>query len=104
MGQIKHKRQNWTLTKTIIYLHAKGFTEEFFVKGSDIIHFLTGESIPYFDILLISQAFDELTHSYKYIHAIESDCGVKGLLLMDRCFFRSHCPSAADNFTEGNSF
>ena len=90
MRQPKCKRKNALLTSMIINLHAEGYTEEFSTEDTQTMLFPLSDPkacIPYFEILLINQVFDELSGSYKYIHANESDCGVRGLLLTDKCLF-----------------
>ncbi|MDN3548866.1 hypothetical protein [Mucilaginibacter aquaedulcis] len=94
MGQFKYKRQNASLTKMIINLHSMGFTEEFYLQDAKVFIFSTTaaeESISSFEVLLINQVFDEFCGGYKYIHAIESDSGIRGLLLMEECLFASAC-------------
>ncbi|WP_162996265.1 hypothetical protein [Mucilaginibacter celer] len=90
--EISDKYQNGLLTKMIIYLHEHGYTEDFcFSDRLNVISPLSDPAmiIPHFEILLINQVYDELTHSHKYIHAIASDCGMRGLLLADKCLLLS---------------
>jgi hypothetical protein len=90
MKLLKSKKRSAMLTRMIISLHAKGYTEEFCIKGTPAMICMVTDPelvIPYYDILLINQVFDELTGRYKYIHAIESESGQRGLLLDDICLF-----------------
>jgi hypothetical protein len=98
MEQIRRRRQNASLTKMIINLHSRGFTEEFYIRDAKVFTFSTiypEESISSFEVLLINQVFDELSGGYKYIHAIESDSGVRGLLLIEECLFTPACRQQA---------
>ena len=84
---------NQLLTKMIIALHENGFTDDFFVHdASDILGSVLspGTIYPFFTVVLINQVFDELTNTYKYIHAIETICGRKGLLLSADLLFHTN--------------
>jgi hypothetical protein len=81
---------NHALTKTIIELHEKGFTEDFCI-ADDLTSLcsphLKSLAFPVFTISIINQGYDQLTQCYKYLHAIETPCGIKGLLLSSQVFF-----------------
>jgi hypothetical protein len=81
---------NCTLTKMIIYLHERGFTQDFCLAENPIRLYSALDpniSFPSFSVLVINQFYDQLTNQYIYIHAIETHCGFKGLLLSNTIFF-----------------
>ena len=83
---------NNLLTTIIIELHEKGFTEDFFIaEERSSISLSWKESLVFslFTILIITQGYDQLTGCYQYVHAIETHCGVKGLLLTNRIIFNN---------------
>jgi hypothetical protein len=84
---------NHLLTKMIIDLHEKGFTEDFCIgddRTSLCSPHLKSLAFPVFTISIINQGYDQLTKCYKYVHAIETPCGIKGLLLSSRVFFNTN--------------
>jgi hypothetical protein len=81
---------NHLLTMMIIAFHEKGFTEDFLIAEEKSCLCLPCEEspvFPFFTVLCITQGFDQLTGCYQYIHAIETHCGIKGLLLSNQVFF-----------------
>jgi hypothetical protein len=84
---------NHLLTKMIIELHEKGFTEDFFI-AEDQSSLCSPNSknliFPFFAILIINQGYDQFAKCYKYVHAIETSCGIKGLLLSSQVFFNTN--------------
>jgi hypothetical protein len=83
-------RINNSFTKGIIDLHCKGYELDFQLAG-DTDKLICAEhtfpvSTPY-DILEINQYYDQVTHGFKYVHAIETYCGLKGILVADRILF-----------------
>jgi hypothetical protein len=88
---------NCTLTKMIIYLHERGFTQDFCLSDNPVRLYSALEpdiSFSSFSVLVINQFYDQLTNSYIYIHAIETHCGCRGLLLSNTIFFSPDYKSA----------
>jgi hypothetical protein len=86
---------NHLLTTMIIALHEKGFTEDFFVAEERSCLSLSCKEnpvFPFFTIFIITQGYNQLAGCYQYVHAIETHCGVKGLLLTNQVFFNTGCP------------
>jgi len=77
---------NHEITKRIISLHNQGYVVDFQIGRNRNI--ICNDEDPYpifrdFTIKIIDLCFDQLSGSYKYLHAIETECGKKGLLLAD---------------------
>ena len=77
---------NCALTRIIIDLHEKGYSEDFlmlddyrylWLKNGTEFHLLD------FQIEILVKAFDQLSGNYKYIHKIDTVSGIKGLLISD---------------------
>ncbi|MFA6083476.1 hypothetical protein [Mucilaginibacter sp.] len=86
------RKINRSLTDMIIRLHEHGYTEDFSVSdvaGKPVLmHCEAGEiAVNYFKISIINQFFDRLTFRYKYLHAVETDCGLKGIVLSNGVLF-----------------
>ena len=80
----KIKKMNGVITKRIIELQDQGYLYDFMSAGKknficlqDSICFQS----PDVSIKLIDQVYDHFSHCYKYIHAVETATGHKGLLL-----------------------
>ena len=77
---------NQKITQRIISLHKQGYVVDFQLGNHHNI--ICNDEEPYpvfrdFSIRIIDLCFDQLSNSYKYLHAIETECGKKGLLLAD---------------------
>ncbi|MCR8560343.1 hypothetical protein KXD93_22005 [Mucilaginibacter sp. BJC16-A38] len=75
---------NSQLTRLIIRYHEEGYTEDFFINSATNRLYLLRDQhscFPYFRMNIVSQCYDSLTKGYKYIHIIETTCGLKGLLI-----------------------
>ena len=90
MGKLSEKRiTNCSLTKKIIRLHNEGYTFDFHVISNDQIICIQDGTIHCFlctAINVLDQCYDVITHTYKYVHTIETACGYKGLLVADRIY------------------
>ena len=80
------RKLNNALTMSVIDLHDQGYTHDFLPMQNH--HFLCLQDSVDFDIAdlnikVMAQGFDQLTKTYKYIHAIETINGSKGLLVSD---------------------
>jgi len=74
------------LTKTLIDLHDSGYVFDFRVLDRERIICLQDSrqfNANGIIIKVINQHFDKITHSYKYIHTVETDCGDRGLIVAD---------------------
>jgi hypothetical protein len=90
MENLGGSKMNRLLTRMIIELHEKGFTEDFIIAEERCSLCLSCNKNPvfsFFTILFITQGYDQLTGCYQYVHAIETHCGIKGLLLSNQVFF-----------------
>ncbi len=77
---------NCALTRIIIDLHEKGYSEDFLML--DHYKYLclgNGAEFHLYDsqVVVLVKAFDQLSGDYKYIHKIDTDSGMKGLLIAD---------------------
>jgi len=90
MGSTIEKRiTNCSLTKKIIRLHSSGYTLDFYIANDDQIICTQDNSRHNFMHVIINvadQCYDVISHSFKYIHTIETPCGHKGLLMADKIY------------------
>jgi hypothetical protein len=83
-------RVNSSLTREIIDLHCKGFDLDFQLTDHTDRLICAEHTFPVsspYEILMINQYYDRLTNGFKYVHAIETYCGLKGILVADRILF-----------------
>jgi hypothetical protein len=81
---IRMRMVNSELTKLIISCHEQGYTEDFFIDThSRRVRNQASPEVDYhwFTITVVNQCYDSLTQGYKYIHTVETLCGIKGLLV-----------------------
>lgn len=88
----KTKAVNPTLTNMIIWLHDHGYTEDFSATTQNgrlmVSHILSADlAVTNFQIFIINQFFDRLTNKFIYLHAIETNCGLKGIVLSQLVLF-----------------
>jgi hypothetical protein len=83
--QLFHVRKlNSSLTNKVIELHNTGYDHDFQLQGQQQILCLQDNRLFNFDnvlIRLIDQGYDNLSHSFKYLHTIDTGCGQKGILM-----------------------
>ena len=77
---------NAFLTKKIIALHQQGYDQDFRFAGDNLLVCL--QTNKYYDLASVThrledQQYDHLSHSFKYLHTIETGSGEKGILLTD---------------------
>ncbi|WP_316843924.1 hypothetical protein [Pedobacter psychrodurus] len=80
------KKLNPTITNWVISLHQKGYTDDFLSITPEKLQCVqNGESFALVDlrINLVDCSFDNLTHTFQYIHTIETQVGCRGLLIMN---------------------
>lgn len=79
-------RVNSRLTDKVIQLHNNGFEVDFSLLNKATLVCLQDNRCFYNQqacVRLIDQVFDFISHSYKYIHTVETSCGTKGLLIIE---------------------
>lgn len=86
---------NPSLTNSIIRLHDLGYTEDFVAIDLDgrlvITHGENGDIfIVDFQISIINQFFDRLSFQFTYLHAIETSCGLRGIVLSSSVLFTNN--------------
>ena len=90
MKTLSEKRiTNCLLTKKIIDLHKQGYTYDFHVINQDEIVCDQDNSTHYLRcvmIRIIDQCYDVMSHTYKYVHTIDTPCGYKGLLITNKIY------------------
>ena len=91
MKTIKHlfniRKLNSSLTNKVIELHNTGYDQDFQLQGQKHLLCLQDNRLFNFDnvlVRLIDQGYDNLSHSFKYIHTIDTGCGQKGILLTSK--------------------
>lgn len=86
----KTRKVNHTLTNLIIKLHDSGYTEDFVASRHDGRLVLVSNDhrlISDFQISVINQFFDRLDLKFTYLHAIETNCGLRGIVLSKDVLF-----------------
>jgi len=84
MKQYQLIKLNRTLTKWVISLHQEGYTDDFLTVNKQSIQCVqSGEKFDLCDlrVKLIDCGYDLLTHTYQYIHTIDTQIGYRGLLI-----------------------
>jgi hypothetical protein len=85
-------RMSTALTRRVAELHARGYDHDFSLTGNQQL-FCVQTSNVYLpeatSVKLIDQAYDHLYKHYKYIHAVESDSGERGILLLSFIHFQA---------------
>jgi len=88
-----NRRINGSLTKRVIELHHYGYISDFQILDDHRLFCMQDNRfIPVEDVTVkvIDQCYDKLSHTFKYIHTIETCCGEKGLLLAEAILSRGH--------------
>jgi hypothetical protein len=92
-NEIYYKRKfNSSMTKRVIELQAKGFDCDFILLSNNYLMCLQNSDIFAFQsysVMLVDQVYDNLSESYKYIHAIETFSGERGVLLAENIIYSS---------------
>jgi hypothetical protein len=84
MKQQPLKKLNSELTKWVISLHQNGYTDDFQVLNSGEIKCIQSSehfAIKDLRVHLIDCNYDKLTNTYQYIHTIDTEAGLRGLLI-----------------------
>ena len=90
---------NAFLTKKIIALHEHGYEQDFRFAGDNLLVCIQTDK--YYDMAgvafrLEDQQYDCLSHSFKYLHTIETCSGEKGILLTDSILTLHHYKGYGD--------
>jgi hypothetical protein len=83
----KAPKINGSITKKIIDLHNIGYVFDFLILDQqEVICLQDNRHFSKENVLVkvMGQGYDLFSHSFKYIHTIETNCGKRGLLLADR--------------------
>lgn len=81
------KKLNSSITNKVIELHNTGYDHDFQLTAQQHLLCLQDNRLFNFDnvlVRLIDQGYDNLSHSFKYIHTIDTGCGQKGILLTSK--------------------
>jgi hypothetical protein len=91
--EIYYKRKlNSLMTKRVIELQARGFDCDFILLSNNCLVCLQNSNVFSFQsffVILVDQVYDNLSESYKYIHAIETFSGERGVLLTEDIIYLS---------------
>ncbi|SFH34858.1 hypothetical protein [Pedobacter insulae] len=85
----KVKKMNGLITNRIIELQDQGYLYDFMSVGKQQFLCLQDSvcfHAPDVSIKLIDQLYDQVDKCYKYMHAVETASGCKGLLLEGRIY------------------
>ena len=80
----KIKKMNSVITKRVIELQDQGYLYDFMVLGKQKFLCLQDSvcfHAPDISIKVVDQVYDHFSNCYKYIHAVETATGHKGLML-----------------------
>jgi hypothetical protein len=80
----KVRKLNSSMTNKVIELHNTGYDHDFQLQGQQHVLCLQDNRLFNCDnvlIRLVDQNYDNLSHSFKYLHTIDTGCGQKGILL-----------------------
>ena len=82
------RKLNGAITKRVIQLHALGYECDFLILGQGLVCVQSNQNFPVYtvDINMVAKGYDQLSHSIKYIHTIDTGNGEKGVLLTDAIF------------------
>ncbi|WP_142530143.1 hypothetical protein [Pedobacter westerhofensis] len=86
---VKSRKVNGSITRKVIELHNIGYVFDFLMLDQqeliclqDNKHFQK-ENV---NVKVMGQGYDLFSHSFKYIHTIETSCGKRGLLLAEKVY------------------
>lgn len=82
----KNRKLNFSLTKRVIELHAKGYHFDYLVlHNGQLLCIQNSLAIPVnaVHINVIDQVYDQLSQSFKYIHTIDTGDGEMGVMVTE---------------------
>lgn len=83
---VKSRKINSSITDKVIELHNIGYVFDFLISDQEeVICLQDNKHFPRenVDVKVMGQGYDHFSHSFKYIHTIETSCGKWGLMLSD---------------------
>ena len=86
------RKLNCSLTKRVIELHSKGYDYDFLLLGNQHLLCLQNNSnfkVADVNISVIDQGYDQLSHTFKYVHTIDTGNGERGVLIVEGIFANS---------------
>lgn len=91
MANTSNRKTNCDITGRVWQLHNQGYIFDFGLSADKSVICLqnnTAVERNSMTVVLIDQLYDHLSHRYKYIHAVETDSGEKGILLLPEIYFQ----------------
>jgi hypothetical protein len=82
----KNHRLNFSLTRRVIELQAKGYHFDYHVLcNQQLLCAQSNQEIPVYAVLInvVDQVYDRLRRTFKYIHTIDTGNGEMGVLITD---------------------
>ena len=81
--QMKSSKINVDLTRIVINLHAGGYIFDFQDLGAQFLCLQNNRFFPASEVQLsiAGHYYDQLSKSFKYVYAIDTNSGLKGLIL-----------------------
>jgi hypothetical protein len=92
MTSFSKRKINFSLTERVKQLHSEGYVYDFAINASkDFFCIQNNATVDSraVTVKLVDQIYDQLFRNYKYIHAIETDTGEKGILLSPEIYFEN---------------
>lgn len=86
---VKAPKINSSITRKVIELHNIGYIFDFqILNQQDVICLQDNNHFPKenVQVKMMGQGYDLFSHSFKYVHTIETSCGKRGLLLADQVY------------------
>lgn len=84
------RKVNAELTARIAQLHGKGYCQDFAIVDAKSLKCTQSNTLYpccQLNVTLIDHVFDHILMKYNFVHAIETDCGQRGILLVPQIFF-----------------
>jgi len=86
---VKARKVNGSITNKVIELHNDGYIFDFLILDQlEVLCLQDNKRIPREHVLVKvqGQGYDLFSHTFKYIHTIETTCGKRGLLLTEQVY------------------
>ncbi|MFD0764610.1 hypothetical protein ACFQZI_07075 [Mucilaginibacter lutimaris] len=91
-------KANRALTKRVTELHRKGYDHDFVLTPAFQLFCLQNNYVFIMEstsVTLVDQVYDDFFGQYKYVYVVESECGEKGILLLDFIHFGAIAQSSS---------
>jgi len=82
----KNRKLNFSLTKRVIELHAKGYHFDYLILQNGQLLCIQNSlaiSLHAVHINVVDQVYDQLSRTFKYIHTIDSGNGEMGVMVTE---------------------